>query len=78
MNTYRTLSLLAVLFILTFTGVYAQQTTGILRGVVADETGGILPGVDITARNTGTGITRVVISDDEGRYRLCAAKSSSS
>jgi len=59
MNTYRTLSVLAVLFILTFTGAYAQQTTGILRGRVADETGGVLPGVDITAR-----------SDDEGRYRL--------
>ena len=70
MNTYRTLSVLAVLFILTITGVYAQQTTGILRGRVADETGGILPGVDITARNRDTGITRVGISDDEGRYRL--------
>jgi len=70
MNNYRTLSVLAVLFILTFTGAYAQQTTGILRGRVADETGGVLPGVDITARNTDTGITRVVISDDEGRYRL--------
>ena len=70
MNTYRILSVLAVLFILTFTGVYAQQTTGVIRGRVADETGGILPGVDITARNQDTGITRVGISDDEGRYRL--------
>jgi len=70
MNTYRTLSVLAVLFILTFTGAYAQQTTGILQGRVADETGGVLPGVDITARNTDTGITRVAVSDDEGRYRL--------
>ncbi len=66
-NYSRTLSVLAVLFILTFTGVYAQQTTGIIRGMVADETGGVLPGVDITARNTDTGITRVSISDDEGR-----------
>ena len=71
MNTYsRTLSVLAVLFILTFTGAYAQQTTGVLRGNVTDETGGVLPGVDITARNRDTGITRVGISDDEGRYRL--------
>ncbi len=67
---YRTLSVLAVLFILTFTGAYAQQTIGIIRGVVADETGGVLPGVDITARNTDTGITRTTISDDEGRFRL--------
>jgi len=70
MNTYRTLSVLTVLFILTFTGAYAQQTSGSIRGTVTDETGGVLPGVDITARNTDTGITRVVISDDEGRYRL--------
>jgi len=70
MNTYRTLSVLTILFILTFTGAYAQQTTGVIRGTVTDETGGVLPGVDITARNTDTGITRVVISDDEGRFRL--------
>ena len=70
MNNYRTLSVLTILFVLTFTGAYAQQTTGILRGRVADETGGILPGVDITARNQDTGITRAVVSDDEGRYRL--------
>ena len=54
----------------SFAGAYAQQTTGVIRGTVADETGGVLPGVDITARNRDTGITRVAISDDEGRFRL--------
>ena len=65
----QTFSVIAIL-LFNFAGAYAQQTTGIIRGTVADETGGVLPGVDITARNQDTGITRVAVSDDEGRYRL--------
>ncbi len=69
----RVLSLVAILTIvgvLSFVGVSAQQITGTIRGTVTDETGGVLPGVSVTARNTGTGATRDVITDDEGRYRL--------
>lgn len=69
-RTYRTLSVLAILLVFTFVGLNAQQTTGTISGVVQDETGGVLPGVEVTARNTGTGSTRTVISDDEGRYRI--------
>ena len=70
MTTYQRLSLFAVLFVFVCAGVYAQETTGNISGVVKDETGGVLPGVEVTARNTGTEATRTVISDDEGRYRL--------
>ena len=70
MTTYQRLSVFAILFVFTFAGVYAQETTGNISGVVKDETGGVLPGVEVTARNTGTEATRTVISDDEGRYRL--------
>jgi len=70
MTTYQRLSVFAILFVFTFAGVYAQETTGHISGVVKDETGGVLPGVEVTARNTGTEATRTVISDDEGRYRL--------
>jgi len=69
-KSYRTLSVFTILLVFAFTGLYAQQTTGIISGVVSDETGGVLPGVEVTARNTGTEATRTVISDDEGRYRL--------
>jgi len=69
MTTCQRLSVFAVLFVFTFAGVYAQQTSGTISGVVKDETGGVLPGVELTARNTGTEATRTVISDDEGRYR---------
>ncbi|MCH8183706.1 MAG: carboxypeptidase regulatory-like domain-containing protein [Proteobacteria bacterium] len=67
---YRTLAVCTILLVFAFTGLNAQQTTGTISGVVSDETGGVLPGVDVTARNTGTEATRTVISDDEGRYRL--------
>ena len=48
---------------------WAQTTTGTISGTVTDETGGVLPGVDIALTNTDTGVSRTVISDDEGRYR---------
>jgi len=69
MTSYHKLFLFAVLFVFTFAGVYAQ-TGGTISGVVKDETGGVLPGVEVTARNTGTEASRTVISDDEGRYRV--------
>jgi hypothetical protein len=69
-KTYRTLSIFTLLLVFAFAGLNAQQTTGTISGVVSDETGGVLPGVEVTARNTGTEATRTVISDDEGRYRL--------
>ena len=69
----RVLSLITILTIvgvLSFVGVSAQQISGTIRGTVTDETGGVLPGVSVTGLNTGTGATRDVITDDEGRYRL--------
>ena len=43
-----------------------------ILGVVNDESGGTLPGVTITARNPDTGLTRSVVSDGQGRYRIVA------
>ena len=48
----------------------AQITTGIISGTVTDETGAVLPGVTITVRNTETGITQTVVTDDSGRYSV--------
>ena len=48
---------------------FAQMTTGTLLGTVQDETGGVMPGVSVTLVNLDTGITRTVLTDDEGRYR---------
>ncbi|MBI2822618.1 MAG: TonB-dependent receptor [Acidobacteria bacterium] len=47
----------------------AQVTTASISGTVKDDTGAVLPGVTVTARNLDTGKTRVLITDDAGRYR---------
>ena len=46
----------------------AQITTGTIVGTVMDTTGGVIPGISVTIRNTNTGLTRSLISDDFGNY----------
>ena len=46
----------------------AQVTTGSISGTVKDSGGAVLPGVSIKLTNTDTGVTRVVIADEVGRY----------
>ena len=50
--------------------VEAQTATGTLSGVIRDTTGAVMPGVSVTARNAATGVSRIVASDSEGRYRI--------
>ena len=50
----------------------AQTTGGTLQGTIADAQGGVLPGASITIRNTDTGWTREVVSDERGWYRVAA------
>ena len=50
--------------------VFAQTTTGTLRGVVGDESGSALPGVSIEATNDETGTTRTIVSGTDGFYNL--------
>ena len=45
------------------------QSTGTISGTVADQTGGVVPGVAVTLTNLGTGVTRSVSTDAEGRYQ---------
>ena len=51
---------------------FAQVTTASISGTVSDEVGAVIPGVTVTARNVETGISRVVLTDDEGRYSALA------
>ncbi|MBI3940062.1 MAG: TonB-dependent receptor [Acidobacteria bacterium] len=48
----------------------AQGTQGAISGVVRDESGAVLPGVAVTAKNMDTDMTRSVVSDDSGRFRI--------
>jgi len=48
---------------------FAQATTGTISGTVSDESKAVLPGVTVTVRNTETGATRTLVTDDHGRFR---------
>jgi len=44
--------------------------TGSISGVVKDTSGAIVPGANVTARNTQTGITQMLATNDRGFYRF--------
>jgi len=46
----------------------AQSITARVAGTVQDTSGAIIPGVEVTVTNPATGLSRVVITDEEGRY----------
>ena len=50
------------------TGSLAQTPTFALEGVVTDAQQAVLPGVTVTVHNTATGLTRVVVTGDGGRF----------
>jgi hypothetical protein len=62
------LSLLITLFVTPA----SAQTAGTLSGMVTDASAAALPGVTVTARNTGTGLVRTVVTGAQGRYTLPA------
>jgi Carboxypeptidase regulatory-like domain len=41
-------------------------------GVVTDADGGMLAGVTLTARNADTGMTRMTVTEADGKYRIAA------
>ncbi len=46
----------------------AQSTFGEIRGTVVDPSGAVISGAKVTARNTGTGESRTILSDAAGNY----------
>jgi len=50
--------------------LWGQAATATITGTVTDSTGAVVAGADISAKNTGTGITRSTQSDNQGRYSL--------
>ena len=62
---------LAVAFGMATPGM-AQTTNGVISGIISDAQGGVLPGVSVTGRNPDTGLTRTVVTESDGRFRLAA------
>lgn len=62
-------AILALLFAFPLAAA-AQVTTATIVGSISDSSGAILPGAQVTARNVDTGLTRTVISGEDGAYRF--------
>jgi Carboxypeptidase regulatory-like domain len=48
--------------------VAAQAVTGTILGLITDSTGAVMPGATVTLTNTGTGLLRVVTTDNNGEF----------
>ena len=48
----------------------AQTFRGTILGTVTDSTGAAIAGATVTVKNTGTGLTRVVTTGDDGSYSV--------
>jgi len=48
--------------------LYAQQTTGTIRGTVTDASGGAVTSASVTATNGDTGVAETVLTDVSGWY----------
>jgi hypothetical protein len=61
---------IALALVSTVVPLYAQTDTGTIDGRVYDEQKAGMPGVTVTAKNTGTGLTRTALSSPEGTFRF--------
>ncbi len=64
----RLLLLLLIVMSPTLALAGAQAVTGTILGRITDGSGAIVPGVTVTLTNTGTKLTRVVVTDSNGEY----------
>src|SRR5262245_11511010 len=68
-SIYVAIGLLVCLLVVT--AAFAQEgINATLSGTVADSTGALIPGVEVTAKNTATGVTSTSITNETGTYRF--------
>src|SRR5262245_15199316 len=60
----------ALLFSAFSVGAFAQSSNATLGGIVGDASGASIPGVSVSARNVGTGITNETVSNETGAYQF--------
>ena len=48
----------------------AQSPTGAIDGVIVDQSGAVMPGVTVTVTQPATGFERMVVSDENGVFRV--------
>jgi hypothetical protein len=65
--------LLVVLFLFVCSSGFAQVgNNATLSGTVSDATGALIPGVEVTARNSDTGLVSTVVTNESGTYRFAS------
>src|SRR5689334_10457774 len=64
----RSAFLLSVLLSLAIVPCAAQVATGNIRGNITDPTGAVLPNCAVLIVNTGTGVERSVITNEQGDF----------
>ena len=52
--------------------VFGQEFSATMSGVVHDPSGGLIPGVSVAAKHIESGLTRTVITNETGSYRMPA------
>src|SRR5688572_18076392 len=57
-----------LLFLASSIETLAQTSNATLGGTVADSSGALIPGVEVTARNTATGIVNTTVTNEAGTY----------
>src|SRR6266545_272701 len=68
-RTWTTLFMGFLVLVMTCGSVWAQATAQI-SGAVQDQSGAVLPGVEVTATQTETGVSRMTITNETGNYVL--------
>jgi len=58
--------------ILLSINVFAQTSNATVGGTVSDASGALIPGVEVTARNAGTGIVNTALTNESGAYQFSA------
>src|SRR5690349_9496803 len=61
---------IAAMLLVCSMAVEAQTFRGTILGTVTDASGAAVPGATVTIKNTGTGLTRVVTTSDDGTYSV--------
>jgi hypothetical protein len=62
--------LTAVLSVLAFVTVSAQDFRGAISGTITDASGGVLPGVTVSVTNTETNVATTAVTDSKGFYQV--------
>ncbi len=75
MKTYGNVRIIVLLSLLAIAGVVAQSlraqvSTATISGTARDSSGAMLPGAEVVVRNVETGISRSVVTDSAGRFRI--------